>query len=84
MLSVSRKKHHELTTHRGYDDNRAHGYVTMNIKHHPGLRMKSKVQERRDSTTSDTFVSIELPPEQEPNIDQPTDVDAAQVTPITK
>lgn len=38
----------ELSTHKGYDDNLAHGFVTINIKHKPEIEMGFNDQEKRE------------------------------------
>ena len=35
-----RKKLAELSTHKRYDDNMAHGFVTINIRHEPEIEKK--------------------------------------------
>ena len=34
--------------HKGYDDNLAHGFVTINIKHRPEIEMKLNIEEKRE------------------------------------
>ena len=38
----------ELGTHKGYDDNLAHGFVTINIRHRPEIEMKLNAQEKKE------------------------------------
>ena len=38
----------ELSTHKGYDDNLAHGFVTINIKHKPAIETALNDQEKRE------------------------------------
>ncbi len=42
------KKRLELGTHKGYDDNLAHGFVTINIKHRPEIELKLNPQEKEE------------------------------------
>ena len=42
------KKRLELSTHKGYDDNLAHGFVTINIKHRPEIEIKLNPQEKKE------------------------------------
>lgn len=42
------KKRMELSTHKGYDDNLAHGFVTINIKHQPAIEKGLNPQEKRE------------------------------------
>jgi hypothetical protein len=42
------KKRLELGTHKGYDDNLAHGFVTINIKHRPEIEIRSNPQEQKE------------------------------------
>jgi hypothetical protein len=46
-LSFS-KKRLELSTHKGYDDNLAHGFVTVNVKHQPDVEVQLNSQEKKD------------------------------------
>ena len=38
----------ELSTHKGYDDNLAHGFVTINIKHRPEIENKLNPQDKKE------------------------------------
>ena len=62
----------------------AHGFVTLNIKHHPEVRMKSNVLEKRDSITSEAFVTIETPPPEVPTINKLKNVDVEHVASATR
>jgi len=42
------KKRLELSTHKGYDENLANGFVTINIKHQPEIEAKLNPQERKE------------------------------------
>jgi hypothetical protein len=46
--SLFSKKRIELSTHKGYDDNLSHGFVTINIKHQPAIEMKLNPQEKKE------------------------------------
>jgi len=48
FLFICSKKRLELSTHKGYDDNLANGFVTINIKHQPEIEMKLNPQEKRE------------------------------------
>lgn len=84
MLFVTRKKHYELAQHKGYDDNMAHGFVTLNIKHHPVVRMKSNLPEKSDSVTSEAFFTIDTPPAREPMLDKPKNAGVEHVASAAK
>jgi uncharacterized protein involved in tellurium resistance len=34
--------------HKGYDDNLAHGFITINIKHRPEIEVHMNAQEKRE------------------------------------
>ncbi|CAF0942922.1 unnamed protein product [Rotaria sordida] len=38
----------ELSTHRGYDDNMAHGFVTIHVKHRPTIEIKLNQEEKKE------------------------------------
>ena len=38
----------ELSTHKGYDENLANGFVTINIKHWPEIEAKMNPQEKKE------------------------------------
>ena len=38
----------ELSAHKGYDDNLAYGFVTINIKHRPEIEKKLNSQEKKE------------------------------------
>ncbi|CAF1056013.1 unnamed protein product [Rotaria sordida] len=38
----------ELSTHRGYDDNLAHGFVTIHVKHRPTIEIKLNQEEKKE------------------------------------
>lgn len=42
------KKRIELSTHKGYDDDLAHGFVTINVKHRPEIEAKLNLQEKKE------------------------------------
>ena len=42
------KKRLELGTHKGYDDNLAHGFVTINVQHRPEIEIRSNLQEQKE------------------------------------
>ncbi|CAF1364920.1 unnamed protein product [Adineta ricciae] len=42
------KKRMELSTHKGYDENLANGFVTINIKHWPEIEAKLNPQEKKE------------------------------------
>lgn len=42
----------ELSTHKGYDDNLAHGFITVNVKHKPGIEAQLTPQEQKEQFTS--------------------------------
>ncbi|CAF2410288.1 unnamed protein product [Rotaria sp. Silwood2] len=42
------KKLAELITHRGYDDNMAHGFVTINFKHQSDIEIKLNQEEKKE------------------------------------
>jgi len=48
FFSLFSKKRIELSTHKGYDDNLSHGFVTINIKHQPAIEMKLNAQEKKE------------------------------------
>lgn len=48
MFFLFSKKRLELSTHKGYDDNLAHGFVTINIKHRPEIEMKLNPQDKKE------------------------------------
>ena len=62
----------------------AHGFVTLNIKHRPEIRTKSHMQEKRDSATSEAFVSIEAHPEQEQKVEKSNSDDVAVAPLVSK
>ncbi|CAF2131775.1 unnamed protein product [Rotaria magnacalcarata] len=46
------KKRVELSTHKGYDDNLAHGFVTVNVKHKPAIEARLSSQEKNEQFTA--------------------------------
>jgi hypothetical protein len=42
------KKRLELSTHKGFDENLANGFVTINIKHRPEIEAKLNPQEKKE------------------------------------
>ncbi|CAF3546872.1 unnamed protein product [Rotaria sordida] len=48
------KKLLELATHKGYDDNLAHGFVTINIEHQPEIEAGLNPQEKKDQFAANT------------------------------
>ncbi len=47
-FSLFSKKRLELSSHKGYDDNLSHGFVTINIKHRPEVEKKLNDQEKKE------------------------------------
>ncbi|CAF5142963.1 unnamed protein product, partial [Rotaria sp. Silwood1] len=41
----------ELRTHRGYDDNMAHGFVTINFQHQPEIETKLNQEDKKEFIT---------------------------------
>ena len=48
MKFISRKKLIELSTHKGFDDNMTHGFITINIKHQPEIARQFHQDEKKD------------------------------------
>ncbi|CAF2649326.1 unnamed protein product [Rotaria sp. Silwood2] len=49
------KKRLELTTHKAYDDNLAHGFVTVNIRHKPEIEAKLTLEEKKEQFAANTL-----------------------------
>lgn len=41
------KKRLELSAHKGYDDNLAHGFVTINVRHQPAAERTLSLDEKK-------------------------------------
>ncbi|CAF4468111.1 unnamed protein product [Rotaria socialis] len=54
------KKRVELSTHKGYDDNLAHGFVTVNVKHRPAIEARLNSQEKNEQFTANVPVFNDL------------------------
>lgn len=48
LLIFSSKKRLELSTHKGYDNNLAQGFVTINIRHQPEIDLHLTPQEKKE------------------------------------
>lgn len=49
----------ELSTHKKYDKNLVHGFVTINVKHQSDVEMKLKPEDERERANSDEAFIIE-------------------------
>lgn len=54
------KKRIELSTHKGYDDDLAHGFVTINVKHRPEIEAKLNIQEKKEQFVKNSPILNEI------------------------
>jgi hypothetical protein len=54
-----RKKLAELSTHRKYDDNMAHGFVTINVRHEPEIETKLNQAIKKERASSFETITIQ-------------------------
>jgi len=60
LIDSESKKRLELSSHKGYDDNMAHGFVTINIRHQPDIQSGLNVQEQKEQFVANGPVLTEI------------------------
>lgn len=66
---MSYRKHlAELSRHKRYDDNMAHGFVTINVRHEPDIEKNFNYEIKKERTFS--IETIRIPSEQLTSINE--------------